>query len=144
MTISTPPRVLLVEDNPGDVFLLQECLRERGAVIDLVVAGEVDEGIQLLASDQPPPCLALIDLHLPKQDGRHLLTYLKEQPHLTGLPAVVLSSSQRPADHQACLDLGAREVLVKPSDWAGYALLVGTLERYWSGPTARQGAAADG
>lgn len=129
------PRVLIVEDNPGDVFLFQECLQESKAQIDLVVAGEVDEGIRLLdPSLGPVPCLALIDLHLPKRDGKHLLIYLRGQPHLAGMPAVVLSSSQRASDRETCLSLGAREVLTKPSDWKGYAVLIANLSRYWSSP----------
>lgn len=128
------PRVLIVEDNPADIFLFQECLRESKATIDLAVAGEVEEGIRLLDPSQGPvPCLALIDLHLPKRDGKHLLTFLRGQPHLAGMPAVVLSSSQRPSDREACLSLGAREVLTKPSDWKGYAVLIATLSRYWMG-----------
>jgi CheY-like chemotaxis protein len=133
MTTGPRPRVLIVEDNPGDVFLFQEGLHEKGADIDLLVASEVDEGIRLLAAENgSPPCLTLIDLHLPKRDGKYLLAYLREQPHLSGMPAVVLSSSQRPADREDCLRLGAREVLVKPSDWHGYSVLVSNLTRYWS------------
>lgn len=135
MNTSSRPRVLIVEDNPGDVFLFQECLRENKADIDLLVATEVDEGIRLLDPAQgPTPCLALIDLHLPKRDGKHLLSFLRGQPQLAGMPAVILSSSQRLADRESCLGLGAREVLTKPSDWKGYATLVANLSRYWTGP----------
>jgi CheY-like chemotaxis protein len=139
--MSTLPRVLIVEDNPGDIFLFQECLRERRMDIDLLVASEVEEGIRLLDGSGTPPCLTLIDLHLPKRDGKHLLAYLREQPRFNDMPAVVLSSSQRPSDHAACFGLGAREVRVKPSDWNGYCQLVGELSHYWSasGPSAQDG-----
>lgn len=133
-------RLLIVEDNPGDVFLFSECLREFGVDIELLVASEVDEGIRLLNQNQERlPCLVLIDLHLPKRDGRHLLVYMREQPRFATIPAVVLSSSQRPADHQACLGLGAREVLIKPYDWNGYAALIVSLSRYWTGPSLAAG-----
>lgn len=135
MSSGGSPRVLIVEDNPGDVFLFQEVLRQRQVGIDLLVASEVDDGIRLLAPEQgPAPCLALIDLHLPKRDGKHLLVYLRAQAHLSKMAAVVLSSSQRPAEREACLKLGAREVLVKPSDWSGYCSLVTDLAHYWSQP----------
>lgn len=134
MNLYSRPRVLIVEDNPGDVFLFQECLSESKADIDLVVASEVDEGIRLLEpSHGPVPCLALVDLHLPKRDGKYLLSFLRGQPHLAGMPTVVLSSSQRASDRESCLGLGAREVLTKPSDWQGYTVLIANLSRYWSG-----------
>lgn len=133
--MNTPhrPRVLIVEDNPGDVFLFQECLVDSKVSIDLAVASEVDEGIRLLDPSQgPTPCLVLIDLHLPKRDGKQLLVFLRGQPHLAAMPAVVLSSSQRASDRESCLSLGAREVLTKPSDWKGYTVLIASLSRYWS------------
>ena len=134
MNTSSRPRVLIVEDNPGDVFLFQECLRDSKVDLDLVVASEVDEGIRLLETSQGPiPCLALIDLHLPKRDGKYLLSFLRGQPHLVGIPTVVLSSSQRALDRENCLSLGAREVLTKPNDWKGYTDLIANLSRYWIG-----------
>lgn len=134
MTSANQPRVLIVEDNPGDVFLFRECLREQAINVDLLVAAEVEESIRLLEENVPSPCLALIDLHLPKRDGRHLLAYLRDQPRFSSMPAVVLSSSQRPSDRASCIDLGAREVKVKPCDWSGYCRLIEELACYWSGP----------
>lgn len=134
MNTSSRPRILIVEDNPGDVFLFEECLRESKADVDLAVANEVEEGIRLLDPARGSiPSLALIDLHLPRRDGKYLLTFLRDQPHLKGMPAVVLSSSQRATDRETCLGLGAREVLTKPSDWKGYATLVAQLSHYWTG-----------
>src|SRR5688572_19017424 len=125
MKSSSLPRVLIVEDNPGDIFLFEECVREYAPPLEILVAKEVDEGIRLLAPENGPvPCLALIDLHLPKRDGKHLLSFVREQPRLSDMPAVVLSSSQRAADRESALSLGAREVLIKPSDWGGYCKLV--------------------
>lgn len=133
MKSSSLPRVLLVEDNPGDIFLFEECVREHAPPLEILVAKEVDEGLRLLAPENGPvPCLALIDLQLPKRDGRLLLSFVRGQPHLSGMPAVVLSSSQRMADRESALELGAREVLIKPSDWHGYCRLVGHLAGYWS------------
>ena len=133
MSGSVRPRVLIVEDNPGDVFLFQECVRDRDVEVEVVVANEVDEGIRLLGPGQGPlPCLALIDLHMPKRDGKHLLTHLREHPELAAIPVVVLSSSNRPTDREACLQLGARDFLTKPSDWNGYCALIAGLRGYWS------------
>jgi CheY-like chemotaxis protein len=134
MDAQPAPRVLIVEDNPGDVFLLEECLRELDRAVDVLVAKNVDEGIALLERDTGSPlCLALIDLHMPKRDGKALLAFIRDQPRLTRIPAVVLSSSRRPADREECVQLGAREVLAKPSDWEGYRALVVALGRYWGG-----------
>jgi len=133
--MNTPslPRVLIVEDNPGDIFLFEECVRENAPPLEILIAKEVDEGIRLLSPENgPAPCLALIDLHLPKRDGKHLLSFVRDQPHLNNMPAVVLSSSQRMADRKSALSLGAREVLIKPSDWSGYCKLISHLARYWS------------
>lgn len=127
------PRVLIVEDNPGDVFLFEECVSLHGPPLDIVVAKDVDEGIALLAPEHRPiPCLALIDLHLPKRDGKVLLAFIREQQYLAEMPAVILSSSQRMADREHSLRLGAREVLVKPSDWSGYCQLIEHLGSYWT------------
>jgi CheY-like chemotaxis protein len=104
MSTSSEPRVLIVEDNPGDIFLLQESLRECQMAIDLLIAQEVEAAIQLLKEDQGAiPRLALIDLHLPKKDGKSLLLYLRDQPELAKMPCVILSSSQRISDRDACL-----------------------------------------
>lgn len=139
MTSTNQPRVLIVEDNPGDVFLFREGLREHSVDVDLLVACEVEEGIRLLESKVPSPCLTLIDLHLPKRDGRHLLAYLRDQPRFSAMPAVVLSSSQRPSDRADCIELGAREVKVKPRDWNGYRRLIDELACYWAGPAPESG-----
>lgn len=123
----------MVEDNPGDVFLFQEGLRESGSPVEVLVASEVDQGIRLLHPDNVPvPCLVIVDLHLPKRDGKHLLEFLRDQAHLIHMPAVVMSSTQRESDRQTCLSLGAREVLTKPSDWKGYCALVRNLGHYWN------------
>ncbi len=133
MTIPVRSQVLVVEDNPGDVFLFQECVRDLAPAIEVVIATEVDEGIRLLdPSRRPIPCLALVDLHLPKRDGKYFLSHVRGRPELSTLPVVMLSSSSRPTDREACLRLGAREFLTKPSDWDGYRTLIAKLSTYWS------------
>jgi CheY-like chemotaxis protein len=129
------PFVMMIEDNRGDALLFQEALRERDSSVTLVVARSVDEGIRSiseLADAGRLPCLILVDLHMPRQDGRAFLNFLAGDGRFTGVPAIMLTSSQRVLDRDECLRLGAAAFRVKPCDWTSYLELVDSFKAYWS------------
>lgn len=132
---TSEPFILMVEDNRGDALLFQEALRERGSSVRLVVARSVEEGTQILtqmAADGEFPCLILVDLHIPRQDGRAFLILLGSDDRFARIPTIMLSSSQREFDREECLRLGADSFQVKPSDWLSYLALVDSFKSYWA------------
>jgi len=90
-------RVLLVEDNAADVVLLQEALREGGVELDLEVATDGERAMTDLR-DGMLPDLVLLDLNLPRKDGREVLAEMKADPALAEVPVIVLTTSQSPGD----------------------------------------------
>ena len=91
-------RVLLVEDNEADVVLMQEALREGGVQLDLSVAPDGEQALADLRDGHPLPDLVLLDLNLPRKDGREVLSEMKADPALAEVPVIVLTTSQSPGD----------------------------------------------
>lgn len=132
------PAILMLEDNRGDAVLFQEALRERGNRVRLVVARTVEEGTKTLSrlvSEGDAPCLILVDLHMPRQDGRAFLDFAGTDERFARIPTIMLTSSQREFDREECLRLGADSFLVKPSDWTSYLKLVDSFKSYWTPAT---------
>lgn len=137
--------ILLVEDNAGDARLVVEAVqmsRVRGQV-QVVEDGAAAlaflrcEGIYAAA---PRPDLILLDLNLPKKDGRAVLAEVKAAPTLQGIPVIILTSTQAECDKQRTYDLGAAAFCVKPQDLDDYFSLVQTIVEVW-GRRARLAAA---
>ena len=91
-------RVLLVEDNEADVILLREALREGGVELDLTVAQDGEQAMAGLRDGDGLPDLMLLDLNLPRKDGREVLAEMKGDPGLAEVPVIVLTTSQSPSD----------------------------------------------
>ena len=91
-------RVLLVEDNEADVVLLQEALREGGVDLDLSVALDGEQAMADLRDADELPDFVLLDLNLPRKDGREVLVEMKSDPALSEVPVIVLTTSQSPCD----------------------------------------------
>ena len=111
--------ILLVEDNPGDVILIREMLREHGLRGELSVLGDGDiacEFIGRLDRDLGIPCpgLLILDLNLPRRSGREVLKMLRESDRCSKIPVVILSSSSAPKDRDAVAALGADTYIQKP------------------------------
>jgi two-component system response regulator len=138
----TTPVVLLLEDNPGDVALLREALVERGVNADLVVAENAVMAYRYLDRrppfrDVPDPALVIIDLNLPVIPGEAVLHEIK-QGRWADVPAVILSSSDRPTEISRCISAGAADYLVKPAVFEQYLDLVPRLARFLDeGPPPR-------
>jgi chemotaxis family two-component system response regulator Rcp1 len=128
--------VLLVEDNPGDVRLTQEALRDNKMHNNLHV---VEDGIEALAflrregrySGCPRPDLILLDLNLPRKDGREVLAEIKADEGLRRIPVVVLTTSKAEEDILRAYDLSANCYVTKPVDFEQFIHVVRSIEDFW-------------
>jgi CheY-like chemotaxis protein len=129
--------ILLVEDNEADVELTRETLSSNFE-IKLSVAIDGAEALDFLIgkgnwSEPGCPTMVLLDLNLPRKDGRQVLAFMKSDDLLRRIPVVVLSSSESEKDITNCYDLGANSYIVKPIGLAGYRAAVQKLEEFWLG-----------
>jgi CheY-like chemotaxis protein len=124
-------RILLAEDNPGDVLLFKESLRDRGFKCELVVAADGQQAIAMIrdvASGGPRPNLIVLDVNLPKHSGSEVLRHIRSEPELAAIPVVMLTSSSSPADRTNAERWGANMYLQKPSDLEALRRLGGIIE----------------
>jgi len=138
--VSSPRRfrLLIVEDNPGDVRLAREALREVGWDADLQA---VRDGVEALAylrgsggrDGAPRPDLVLLDLNLPRLDGRETLKALKEDPDLMRIPVIVFSSSRAEHDVVASYGLHANCYVPKPASFAEFERVFRSIQGFWAG-----------
>ncbi|HEX4053748.1 MAG TPA: response regulator [Tepidisphaeraceae bacterium] len=128
--------ILVIEDNEGDVRLIREAFRETDSPHHITVANDGEEalsvlhGIGLLGSAARPD-LILLDLNLPRKDGRQVLTELKQEVILKRIPVIVLSSSNAPRDIRACYDHRANCYIRKPLSFDEFIATVKSIERFW-------------
>ncbi|MGE0667587.1 MAG: response regulator [Sphingomonadales bacterium] len=131
-----PIQVLLVEDNEADVELTRETFEQSQLNVELTVAQDGVEAIDYLMGRRPlprtsRPDLILLDLNLPKVDGRQVLTRIKDDSVLKKIPVVVLTSSDAETDVIASYQLGANCFITKPGDFRKYQDVVHALEGFW-------------
>src|SRR6202034_1355107 len=131
-----PIQVLLVEDSPGDVRLTQEAFREANSAIHLHVTTDGVEAMAFLNRQgiharAPRPDLILLDLNLPKMDGREVLANIKEDPVLKTIPTVILTTSDAEADIVKSYQLQANCYLSKPVQLDAFESLVGSINDFW-------------
>jgi two-component system, chemotaxis family, response regulator Rcp1 len=130
-----PTDVLLVEDSPGDVRLTQEAFRDANAAIHLHVAADGVEAIAFLMNEDkaqaPRPDLILLDLNLPKIDGREVLAYIKKDASLKTIPTVILTTSVAEADIAKSYQLHANCYLSKPVQLDAFESLVKSINDFW-------------
>ena len=120
-TAAEPIEILLVEDSPGDVRLTREALRDAKAKLVLHVVGDGIEAMEFLSragkfGDAPRPNLILLDLNLPRLDGREVLEAIKRDPSLMNIPVVILTTSESEADVMRSYRLHANCFITKPVD----------------------------
>lgn len=128
--------ILLVEDNPGDVRLTREALRGARVANDLRVVGDGEEAIEYLRRrgryvDAPRPDIVLLDLNLPRLDGRDVLVDIKSDPELASIPIIVLTSSSAERDIQSAYELHANCYISKPVNFTEFLEAVRSLEGFW-------------
>jgi len=135
-TFGRPAEILMVEDNPGDVRLTQEALKEGKMLNNLHV---VEDGVEALAflrhegkyADAPRPDVILLDLNLPRKDGREVLAEIKADENLRRIPVVVLTVSKAEEDILKTYDLNANCYITKPLDLDQFIKVVKSIEKFW-------------
>jgi two-component system, chemotaxis family, response regulator Rcp1 len=128
--------VLLVEDSPGDVRLTQEVFRDVSKSVHLHVATDGVEAMAFLRregvhADAPRPDFILLDLNLPKMDGRQVLALIKEDENLKTIPTVILTTSGAEADIAKSYELHANCYLKKPVELDAFEAVVKSVNHYW-------------
>lgn len=131
-----PIEILLVEDNPGDVRLTREAFKEGKVRNNLSVASDGVEALAFLRregkyANAPRPDVILLDLNLPRKDGREVLAEIKEDPDLRRLPVVVLTTSQAEQDILKSYNLHANCYITKPVDLERFITVVKSIETFW-------------
>ena len=132
----TPIDVLLVEDSPGDVRLTQEALRDANRAVHLHVAVDGIEAMAFLNREgpharAPRPDLILLDLNLPKMDGREVLAQIKADQNLKTIPTIILTTSEAEADITKSYQLRANCFLSKPVQLEAFENLVKSINDFW-------------
>jgi len=131
-----PVQILLVEDSPGDIRLTREVLRDAKIANELHIVGDGDAAMKFLRredehSDAPRPDLILLDLNLPRKDGREVLGELKEDAELHRIPVIVLTTSAAEQDILRSYDLQAACYITKPIDLDEFIAVVRSIEAFW-------------
>jgi chemotaxis family two-component system response regulator Rcp1 len=131
-----PREVLLVEDSPGDVRLTKEAFRDANSSIHLHVVSDGVEAMAFIRREgahvrAPRPDLILLDLNLPKMDGREVLAKIKEDASLKTIPTVILTTSEAEADILKSYQLQANCYLSKPAQLDAFESLVKSINDFW-------------
>ena len=131
-----PIEILLIEDSPGDVRLTQEAFRDANPLIHLNVAMDGVDGMAFLRREgthakAPRPDLILLDLNLPKMDGREVLSQIKADSSLKTIPTVVLTTSEAEVDIARSYQLQANCYLCKPAQLEAFEALVKSINEFW-------------
>jgi CheY-like chemotaxis protein len=124
-------QILLGEDNPADVYLIRQALKEHQVPCNIRVATNGEDVLNAL-KDSPPgeplPDLITLDLNLPRHDGLEILRYIRQTPALAHLTVVILTSSDSPVDTRAAWDLGANQYIRKPSNLESFMEIGATIK----------------
>ncbi len=135
-TAIMPIEVLLVEDNPGDAQLTRIALEDSKISVNLNV---VEDGVEAMAflrkqgnyADAPHPDIVLLDLNLPRKDGREVLAEIKADQSFKRIPVVVLTTSQSEEDILKAYNLSANCFITKPVDFDQFVKIVQSIENFW-------------
>lgn len=128
--------IMLVEDNPVDAELMIRTFHKVGLSVPVVVCETGDEGLDYLEStlkrsDRDIPQMIFLDLNLPGLDGREVLQTIKENPSISSVPIIVLSTSNDEHDIEACYRNGANSFLIKPDNPNDYVSMFQKFKEYW-------------
>ena len=134
--LTRPIEILLVEDSPSDTRLTVEAMKEGKIANHLRHVEDGEEAMAFLRrrgaySDAPRPDLILLDLNLPRKDGREVLAELKQDPRLRTIPVVVLTTSRAEQDVLRSYELHANCYITKPVDFQQFLGVVKSIEQFW-------------
>lgn len=136
--LGRPLRVLLVEDDPGDALMTEEALEEHEIANQLRVVTNGEDALAYLRAegsfiDAVMPDLVLLDLNLPRRDGREVLRAVKGDPGLRSIPVVILTTSDSDEDVHRCFDLQANAYIRKPLDFEQFLTAVRAVPHFFAG-----------
>ena len=139
MRADTPVTILIAEDDLDDRLLTKEALVEARLSNDLRFVGDGDELLDYLRhrghyrdpASSPRPGLILLDLNMPRKDGRETLRELKSDPDLRHIPVIVLTTSRSEGDVRRCYELGGNSYITKPTSFNGLVETLIALGKYW-------------
>jgi CheY-like chemotaxis protein len=124
-------RILVIEDNPGDVRMLRYALDQHAQPYELQVVSDGGAALEFVTDERRtsphPPCVIVLDLQLPKHRGVEVLREIQERPPLNHVGVIVLTSGGPPHEEQEALDLGARLYRTKPFDLDGWVRIAGEI-----------------
>jgi len=128
--------ILLVEDDAGDVELTKEGLLAAKMIVNLHVVDDGEKALRFLKKeppylDAPRPDIILLDLNMPRKNGKETLQEIKADESLRSIPVVVLTTSEAEADIVKCYDLGANCYITKPIGFEAFTKVVGMIEEFW-------------
>ena len=131
-----PIKILFVEDNPGDVRLVKEAINDCNRSVELTIARDGEQAIKLLnaIAGRPKedfPDLILLDLNLPRKNGREVLAEIKNDPTLRSIPVIVFTASQAESDILAAYNLHANCYVPKPIDLDDFLRTIHTIMNFW-------------
>ncbi len=134
--MNDPIHVLLVEDNPGDADLTRDSLADSKVRLEVAVAVDGAEALAYLHREPPfqsvpVPDLILLDLNLPKLDGRQVLAEIRKSERLRKVPVVILTSSEAETDIVRSYELGANCYVTKPVGLAAFQAIVRSVDHFW-------------
>jgi two-component system, chemotaxis family, response regulator Rcp1 len=129
---SNPARILVIEDNPADVFLLRHALDQQGEEYVIEVLRDGEEAIKFVNFQRAPeateePCVIVLDLHLPKHDGAAVLKAIRQEPMLAHVGVIALTTIASPRDEQEVRELGVRLYKAKPMQLEEWIELAGEI-----------------
>ncbi len=124
--------ILYIDDDCDDCILLKSSMEDAGSQAQLICANDGEEAVNYLNSIATTflPALIIIDLNMPRWDGRRTLSYLKSQPRLAQIPVMVLSTSEDKKEKEACAELGAVCYFKKPYHYDGYKTIIANFSHY--------------
>lgn len=133
---TTLHRILLVEDNPADIRLTEEVMQESGMEVTMDVVRDGEQALLFLRrennyAEARRPDLILLDLNLPRKDGREVLAEVKEDSDLRMIPVVMLTTSKADHDIIACYQRHANSYITKPVDLEEFVEVIRSIEQYW-------------
>lgn len=129
-------RILLIEDNPGDVRLTLEAFKESKLAVEFHSAMDGEEALEMLFGDPASekhcrPDLILLDLNLPKKSGIEVLDEIKKSAETKVIPVIVLTTSDAEHDVQKCYELQANAYILKPVDFLEYTQIIKLIDDFW-------------
>ena len=128
--------ILLIEDDPGDVELILETMNNSKVLVNINVVEDGEKALSYLRKEDPyrespKPDLILLDLNMPRMDGRQLLRIIKKDEEISRIPVIVLTTSDSDTDIVKSYDLGANCYITKPMSLKEFSTVVNSIEHFW-------------